>query len=91
MIFEVLLSQSSFRTYSRGAQKALGVSLFSSTLHWRVHAPRCVSYMGSDGNVLILGSESCSRVAKADDQWRYLVDTGQVPAIGLVEVIEFMM
>lgn len=89
--FEVLLSQSSFRMYSRGVQKALGVNFFSSTPHWRVCAPRCVSYMGSDGSVPILGSESCSRAAKADDQWRYLVHTGQVPAIGLVDVIEFMM
>merc|ERR1719263_312675 len=51
---QVALEGSAFPTSSRGVHKALVVYLFSSSPSFRIKAPRCVSYAGSDGTVSLM-------------------------------------
>lgn len=98
--FQLYLSRSEFPIYSRGVQKALVVYLFSSGPSHRVCAPRCVSFMGMDGQVPFLTCKSdvlhsetdaAGEVLRNYGWMEELLNSGQLQAIALVEHVSYMM
>mmetsp|Transcript_92047 Transcript_92047/g.177452 ORF Transcript_92047/g.177452 Transcript_92047/m.177452 type:complete len:311 (-) Transcript_92047:248-1180(-) len=98
--FELSLSRSGLPIYFRGVQKALVVYLFSSGPNHRVCAPRCVSFMGMDGQVSLLTAcasdvspleTDAGKVLNSCGWMEGLLNHGKLPAIALVEHVSYMM
>jgi len=98
--FQLYLSRSEFPIYSRGVQKALVVYLFTSGPSHRVCAPRCVSFMGMDGQVSLLTTcasdflhpeRDAGEVLRSCGWMEELLESGQLHAIALVEHVSYMM
>eukprot|EP00403_Amphidinium_massartii_P019419 CAMPEP_0178417044 /NCGR_PEP_ID=MMETSP0689_2-20121128/24375_1 /TAXON_ID=160604 /ORGANISM="Amphidinium massartii, Strain CS-259" /LENGTH=302 /DNA_ID=CAMNT_0020038405 /DNA_START=58 /DNA_END=966 /DNA_ORIENTATION=+ len=81
--FSVLLASSGFPLYARGVHKAVIVHVFCSTEHCRLQAPRCTSYTGNDGSVVL---------GKGDKEWaERVLSSGTLNAIAVTDCVEFMM
>lgn len=98
--FQLCLSRSEFPIYSRGVQKALVVYLFSSGPGHRVCAPRCVSFMGMDGQVSLFRTSAsddshsetdAGKVLSSCGWMEELLNNGQLHAVALVEHVSYMM